>query len=115
MPYVLLRLQKASGVNIGTEGQILRFSRSKKSVDIVTRDGEGALVGDFRKHADAHTQTVERTRLFVRFLCSCETTCSRPCDVNRQIHLRATAVDLHCVQARVSCITGGGGGSIQVK
>ena len=55
MPRVLLRLQKTSGVKSGTEGQILRFSRSKRSVDIVTRGGEGALGGDFRKHADANT------------------------------------------------------------
>ena len=35
-----LRSQKTSGVKSGTEGQIVRFSRSKKSVDIVTSDGD---------------------------------------------------------------------------
>ena len=64
MPRVLLCLQKTSGVMSGTEGQILRFSRSKKSVDIVTRDGGGALCVDFRKHADAHTDW-DRDFLFV--------------------------------------------------
>ena len=64
MPRVLLRLQKKSGVKSGTEGQILRFSRSKRSVDIVTRDGEGALGGDFRKHAGANTHS-DRDFLFV--------------------------------------------------